>query len=219
MNEPRAEGSRTDWTSATTPTAAELCETGLRHLRAGRTLGAHICCRRALEIDAEYADALHLLGLIALQGQQYEHAVDWLARAIRQDPKPEYLLALGKGLRLSGRLNDAVRVFEKAVRLRPSDADSWKQLGGALVACDRHADALLAYRQVLKLKPRQWEAAVQSAVLLYRLERFEEALAYFNLCDRLKPDHPATLRARSRTLRALKRREERLADVMRANAL
>jgi tetratricopeptide (TPR) repeat protein len=196
-----------------------LFEAGLLHLSAGRPLDAQICCQRALKIDAGFADALHLLGLIALHAQQFDHAAEWLVRAIRQDAKPEYLVTLGTCLKLSGRPDEAVRVLDKAVQLRPDDAGTWGHLGGALVAGERPAEALIAYQQVLRLTPGHVEAALQAAMLLHRLERFEEALAQFDLCDELKPDQAATLRERARTLRALKRYEAGLADLMRAHAL
>lgn len=64
-----AEGSSHNPTSAASPTPAELFQAGLQHLSAGRALDAQICCRRALEIEAGFTDALHLLRLIAMQAQ------------------------------------------------------------------------------------------------------------------------------------------------------
>ena len=214
-----AQGSSHDLTSDAISTSRALFEAGLQHLSAGRLLDAQICCQRALKIDAGFADALHLLGLIALQAQQFDHAVEWLVRAIRQDARPEYLVTLGTCLKLSGRVDEAVRVLDKAVQLRPGDAELWRHLGGALVAGERPAEALVAYQQVLRLTPSHVEAAVQAAMLLHRLERFEEALAQYDVCDQQRPDQAATLRERARTLRALKRYEAGLADLMRAHAL
>jgi tetratricopeptide (TPR) repeat protein len=218
-----AEGSRDGLTndpiSANPSVPREFYEVGLQHLSAGRPLDAQVCCQRALEIDAGFADALHLLGLIALQAQHYDHAIEWLIRAVRQDAKSEYLVTLATCLKLCGRLDEALKVFDKAVQLRPDDPELWRHLAGALVAGERHGEALLAYQQTLKLAPQHVEAALQSAVLLHRLSRFEEALAQFELCDQLRPDHAATLQARARTLRALQRHEACLADLARAHAL
>ncbi|MGD0848363.1 tetratricopeptide repeat protein [Bradyrhizobium sp.] len=206
-------------TSAPPPTPAELFQAGIQHLAAGERVDAQLCCQRALEIDPGFADALHLLGLIALQAQDYDPAVEWLARAIRLDAKPDYLVTLGTCLKLSGRRDEALKVFDKAVQLKPDCAGLWTHLAGALATCERHADAILAYQQALKLNPQHWDAAFHGAVLLHRVERFEEALAHFNLCEQLRPDHAATLQARARTLRALKQLEACLADLERADAL
>jgi tetratricopeptide (TPR) repeat protein len=216
------DGSKTNLTDAPSsaqPSPAELFRAGLQHLGAGRPLDAQICGRRALELDPGFADALHLLGLVALQAQQYDHAIEWLVRAVRQDPRPQFLVSLGTALKLSGRRDEALQVFDKAVQLKPDDAELWKHLAGALLAAERHAEALLAYQHALKLAPGHLEAALQSAVLLHRLQRFPEALAQFDLCEQLKPDHVPTLQGRARTLRAMQRHDACLADLKRAHAL
>lgn len=207
----------TDPSAPTTPAA--LHATGLAHLHAGRPLDAQLCCEQALAIDPGHTDSLQLLGLIALQAQQYDHAVEWLSRAIRIDPKPESLSALGFTLKQAGRPGEALAVFDKAVQLRPDDAELWKQLGGALAALDRRDEALAVYQHVLKLDPRHFEAAHACALLLQQMERPEEALVYFNLCVEWLPDNVPTLLARARLLRALERYPECLADYRRLHAL
>jgi tetratricopeptide (TPR) repeat protein len=199
--------------------SAALYEVGLAHLKAGRHVDARLCCEQALSLNPVYADCLQLMGLIALQAQQFDHTVEWLSRAIRQQPKPEYLSTLGFALKQAGRLEDALAVLDKAVQLAPEDPELWKQLAGALVALNRPEDALVVYQQVLKLDPRHLEAAYACGVLLYQLERFEEALACFNLCIEWQGDHGPALFHRARTLRALKRHEECLSDYRRLYAL
>ena len=214
-----AKNSRTGLKSPAANTPVALYQAGLRHLGAGRHLDAQICCQQALAIEADHADTLHLMGLLSLHAQQYDHAVAWIARAIRHNPKTEYFSSLGLTLKQLGRLEEALKVFDKAVQLRPDDAELWKHLGGVLLALERRAEALLSYQHALKLDPRHWEAAYQSAVLLHETKRFEEALLHFNLCDELQPNHAPTLLMRGRSLRGLKRYEECLADSRRACAL
>src|SRR5690348_16839338 len=98
------ESSRTDQVSPTTRTPVALYQSGLRHLRAGRHLDAQIACQQALAIDAGHTDSLHLMGLLSLQTQQYDHAVEWLSRAILGDPRrTDYLSTLGIALKQMGR--------------------------------------------------------------------------------------------------------------------
>jgi tetratricopeptide (TPR) repeat protein len=202
---------------ANTPVA--LYEAGLRHMRAERYLDAQMCCEQALAANPDHADTLHLTGLLSLHAKQYDHAVEWIARAIRQDPKPIYLSSLGTTLRQQGRYEEALKTFDKALQLAPDDAALWSLLGHVLADLDRPDEAILALQRALKLKPRHWGAVNQSGHLLNRLERFEEALAHFNLCDELQPNHALTLHIRALALRGLKRFEESLADNLRAHAL
>src|SRR5215471_20555935 len=112
-------GASTVQASPTALTLVALYQSGLQHLRAGRHLEAQIACQQALAIDAGHADSLHLMGLLSLQTQQYDHAVEWLSRAILQDPRTDYLSTLGIALKQTGRLDDAFHVFDKAVQLEP----------------------------------------------------------------------------------------------------
>ena len=199
--------------------ADALYEVGRAHLSAGRSLEAQLCCQQALAIDPAHADTLHLMGLISIQARQGDHAVEWLSRAIRQDPKPLYLTTLGTALLLQGRGTDALKTFEKAVELKPNDAELWRNLGVALTELRRNDEAILSFQHALKLEPGLWDAANRAAILLHQAARFEDALAYFNLCDQLKPNQVQTLGLRSETLQALRRHEEALGDIERVHLL
>jgi tetratricopeptide (TPR) repeat protein len=200
-------------------TAATLYEAGLGHLRAGRHLDAQLCSQQALAMDANHAGALHLMGLLSLHAQQYDHALEWFSRAIRRDPRPEYLLSLGLILQQQGRREEALKAFDKAVQLKPDDATLWTKLGDVLADLDRSNEALLSFRHALELSPRNWSAMYNSGHVLYRLERPEEALRHFDLCDELQPNHAATLQIRAMCLYGLKRLDEALAGMRRAQAL
>ena len=160
-----------------------LCEVGISHMLAGRYLDAQLHAQQALAIDPAHADALHLMGLLCIRSGQYDHAVEWIGRAIRQNPKPDYLSNLGIALKQGGRLNEALQVFDKAIQLKPDDAQAWIRLANMLGALDRKAEALLAYQRVFQLDPRRWDAAYQCGLLLREAERFEEALSFFDRCD------------------------------------
>jgi tetratricopeptide (TPR) repeat protein len=221
---PAGQGSKTNTktNAKTDPNAlgpAALYEFGLRHLGEGRPLDAQVCCLQALAIDAEHADTLHLMGLLSLQAGQHDHAVEWLTRAIRKDAKTDYLTTLGVTLKQMGRLEDALGVFDKAVQLKPDDAELWKHLGSVLLALDRPAEALLSYQHALRLDGGHWEAAYQSGLILHRMERLEDALVQLDRCVELRPDHVPAVQLRARVLRGLKRFEAYLADTMRAHAL
>src|SRR5579871_2862905 len=156
-DEPAAQGSATDPTSLPATTPAALHDAGFKHLKEGRPLDAQVCCLQALSIQPEHADTLHLMGLLSLQGGQHDHAVEWLTRAIRKDPRTDYLSTLGITLKQMGRREEALQVFDKAVQLKPVDAELWKHLAGVLLELDRSAEALLAYQHVLQLDPEHLE--------------------------------------------------------------
>jgi len=212
-----ARKSQTASNGASSPAA--LCEAGQRHLQAERCLDAQLCCQQALAADSNYADALHLMGLLSVHAAQYDLAVEWFARAIRQEAKPQYLASLGVALQSQGRFEAALRTFDKAIQLKPDDSELWQNLGNVLVDLNHPDQALLSFQHALKLNPRDWKAANKSAHILVRSGRLNEALSHFDLCDQVQPDCAATLQMRALALYGLNRFEEGLADIKRAHAL
>src|SRR6185437_492762 len=191
----------------------QLYEAGVDHLRAGRYFEVQLCCQQALDRDPERADTLHLMGLLCIHTKQLDHAVEWLSRAIRREPKPLYLTTLGTALLQQGRGAEALKAFEKAIELKPDGAELWRNLGLALAELRRNHEAILSFQHALKLEPGLWDAANKAAILLHQAARFEDALVYFNRCDELKPNNIQTLGLRSEALQKLRRYEEAL-DVL-----
>jgi tetratricopeptide (TPR) repeat protein len=200
-------------------TSAAFHKAGLGHFRAGRHLDAQICCQRALALDAGHADTLQLMGLLSLHAKQYDAAIEWVGRANQADPKTDYLASLGTALEQQGLHEEALKAFDRAVQIRPGDAELWTRVANVLVLLQRSDRAILNYEHALKLDPLYWYAAYNYAVLLLQSKRFEEALIKFNLCDELQPDHAETLNRRGGALYNLNRFEEALSDSRQAQAL
>src|SRR6516165_7156604 len=107
---------------------AALNEAARGYLGAGRYLDAQLCCQQALALYSDHADTLHLMGLLRIHTRQLDHALEWLSRAIRREPKTLYLTTLGTALLQLGRGGDALKAFEKAIELKPDDPDLWRNL-------------------------------------------------------------------------------------------
>jgi tetratricopeptide (TPR) repeat protein len=199
---------------ATTPAA--LCELGFNFLKAGQVAEAEGCSRQALTQQPGHADALHLMGIVAFHKQQYDHAVEWIAGAIRQVPKPEYLLSLGNALQQSGRLDEALKAYDRGVMFKPEDAELWKSMGNVLVKLERRDEAVLSFQHALKFNPHHLAAASACADLLFDLKRYDEALTYFNQSDEIEPGRLALYHMRGLCHAHAMRFDEALVDYRRA---
>ena len=199
---------------ATTPAA--LCKLGFSLLQEGQVAEAEACSRQALTQQPDSADALHLMGIVAFHKQQYDHAVEWIAGAIRQGPKPEYLLSLGNALQQLGRLDEALKAYDRGVMFKPEDAELWKSMGNVLIKLERPDEAVLSFQHALKFNPRHLEAANACAHVLFDLKRYDEALAYFNQSDEIEPGRVALYQTRGLCFERAMRFEEALVDYNRA---
>lgn len=193
-------------------TPATLCEAGQQYLESGHLVEAELRCRQALAADANFADALHLMGRISLRAGRLDHAVEWFANAIRQAPNPEYLASLGNALQQQRRYAEALSVFDKAIQLNPGNAELWRSLGDVLVQMERFDQALLTFQHVLELAPGHQDALYKSGALLNQLGQHHEAISLLDRSIEVVPNHAPTLRSRAQTLFNLNRFEESLAD-------
>jgi tetratricopeptide (TPR) repeat protein len=193
---PKSKGTVSNSVDAKSPSA--LSDLGRRLLLAGLTAEADTCCRQALAINPLHVDSLRLMGELCLQSGQLDQAIEWVASAVRIDPKAEHVSALGMVLHRSGKLDDALKAYDKAISLQPENAELWKNLATVLVDLNRPDQAFLGLQHALKLRPHYVEAANLCGLLLFRSARHSEALDHFNLSLEIEP-----LQADALHLRAL----------------
>jgi tetratricopeptide (TPR) repeat protein/ADP-heptose:LPS heptosyltransferase len=194
---------------------ADPYQSAVLHMQGGRNAEAQACCEQSLQQDPNNADALHLMGVLDFRSGRHDQAVEWFAHAIRISPQPNYLVRLAQALLKLERGEEAVRCFEKALQLKPDDADVWMNFGDALLQLQRNDLALQVFEQATQLDPGRPDISCQAGVLLYKAKEFTGALAHFDRC----PQTADLLRQRACTLQALKRFDEALADNQKADAI
>jgi tetratricopeptide (TPR) repeat protein len=112
-------------TSPAAETPAAWVEAALALLQEGQLAAAEQCAGRALALDEGHADALHLMGVICLAASRHDLAIEWFARAIRQNPDAaDYFSNLGMALKLKGRFDKAIKSYDRALVLKPDQAES-----------------------------------------------------------------------------------------------
>lgn len=83
--------------------------------------------------------------------------------------------------RQSDRLNDAVDLYSKAVRLRPSWTDGWWWLGSILYEQDRFSEAETPFKRFIALSPKPAPAYAFLALCEYETQDYSAARHHFEL--------------------------------------
>jgi predicted O-linked N-acetylglucosamine transferase (SPINDLY family) len=170
----------------------EALNLAVRHHQAGRLAEAEELYHQVLAAHPNHPDALHLLGVIALQSGRHELAAEFLRRAIGIKPNfapPHY--HLGNVLREQRKLSDAIAEYRHAIQLKPDYAEAHANLGLALTESGLHEEAIAAYRQALEFKPGQAEIHNNLAGALKDQGRFHEAITAYRRALERKPDFAA----------------------------
>jgi predicted TPR repeat methyltransferase len=130
------------------------CHRAIVLLELGRPGDAAASAERALAARPGWPEALLALGNALQALERHGDAVDAYERALAQDSgaaRADLWCARGAALKKSGRLDDALASYDRALQLRPDYALAAHYRANVLRALGRADDAVAAYRQALAL--------------------------------------------------------------------
>jgi protein O-GlcNAc transferase len=176
---------------AGTASVADLFGAAVRHHQEGRLAEAEACYRSVLAAEPGNADALNMLGIVALQSGRSDTAVELIRQAIKTNAtNAAYFYNLGVALRANGKLSEAIDAARRAVGLKPDMAEAHFNLGSFLYEEGKLEEAVAAYRQTIRFQPGIAQAHSNLGEALRRLGRPREAEAAGREALRLGPDQP-----------------------------
>jgi Flp pilus assembly protein TadD/2-polyprenyl-3-methyl-5-hydroxy-6-metoxy-1,4-benzoquinol methylase len=156
--------------------------------QAGQLDQAAALYRNVLATRPDNADALHLLGMVALQQGQARTAAELIHKAIAlNDRETSYHFHLALALQTLNDMPGAVTSYRRALALKPNDPDIYNNLGNALAAQDRLEEAVAAFRRALTLAPANALALNNLGHVQRRLRRWDDAEASFRQAIALQP--------------------------------
>ena len=135
-----------------------MFQQAVRLHQAGRLAEAEPLYRQLLAAAPDHADALHMLGVLAMQAGHPRPALDLLDQAIarRADAGPGvaiYHVNRAGALLALGQPELALDAAQTAIRLRRASAEAHQTLGHSLSDLGRPDEAVQAYREALRLNP------------------------------------------------------------------
>jgi len=160
----------------------------LSHQQAGRFAEAEDAYREVLALKPDHADALHLLGTLALEAGAHARAVELIAQAAALKPGFPHLLSnLGEAHRRNGDVAKAIAATEGALALDPQYPDALYNLGNLYRIAGRSAEALSAFERTVALRPQLAPAHNNIGGLLLELGRARDAVKAYERAIALEP--------------------------------
>jgi protein O-GlcNAc transferase len=171
--------------------AASLTVVAEKYYSVGNLAEAIAACRRALELQPDWAPAYVTMGNVQQASGQIEEAMRLYSEAIALNPDfAEAYANLGSMLYKQGHLVEAIVNYEKAIGLKPDLAAAYWNLAGALKQ-QGQSDAAVAYEQkALELNPHlaQVDFHLNLGDKLARQGKLDEAVAAWQQAIAFKPD-------------------------------
>jgi predicted O-linked N-acetylglucosamine transferase (SPINDLY family) len=173
------------------PSIEELLAQGARCYQQGRWAEADHLLRAVLGAAPGHTAALHLLGLMALQGNLPALATDYWQRAVASQPaNPELLSLLGSAWHARGRLDDAVGCFRRALEIDPEHSMGLNNLGITLTAQGHLDEAIAVFEKARARVPDDAGTLTNLAAALRARGDVPAAAALFREAIRLAPRLP-----------------------------
>jgi len=170
-------------------TLQQQIESGMSHHRAGRLAEAERIYRQVLARQPDHADALHLLGVLAMQMGRLDEALELIRRAVRIKPDfADAYVNLGNALVDKRQFDEAIAAYRQAIRLKPVYAEAHSSLGITLMHAGRLDEAIASHRQATRLKPELADAHYNLGIALQGGGQLDQAIAAYRQAIRLKPD-------------------------------
>jgi tetratricopeptide (TPR) repeat protein len=162
---------------------------GLALHRQGDLSAAERIYREVLQREPRHFDALHMLGIVALQTRRTERGIELVRKAIGLNEKVAAAHNnLGKALLDLRHPGEALASFDKTIALDPDFAEAHANRGNALVNLKRFEEALASYRQAIALQPDNAEVHRNCGNVFSKLKRYDAAFAAYDKAFALRPD-------------------------------
>ncbi len=190
--------------------ASELIAAARAEAESGELVEARVLLSRALELEPESAEALHLTAAIDYQlGEQPRAILARIDRAIALDGSvAQFFNSRGAVLYALGEDEAAAQSFLRATELNPGDGVAWNNLGNALIRMERIEDAETCYRQALAVAPGSVAAINNLGTVLKRRGQLDKALICFREAMRLDSEYMDAVYNAGELLYHLDRMEE-----------
>jgi protein O-GlcNAc transferase len=188
----------------TSPRVLDLLAAAARYHRGGRLADAQQIYGQILQSDPHHADALHLLGVLALQSGRHDTAATLIGKAIVENAQvPAFHNNLGNALKAQGRFDDADDSYRRALALNPGYFEAHYNRALLLQAQDRLDEAVESYAKVLAHRPDHAGAHNNLGNALQAQGKLDQALAAYSQALRHRPDFADAHSNAGNVLRAL----------------
>lgn len=168
---------------------SKLLELANMEQRRGRLDRVRELCRQILNQWPDDAEALWLLGSVALQSGRHRRAEHLLSRAVKWLPRTGRLrLHWGMALEGCGRLAEAVEQYKQCIAMEPELAQPYVRFGNLLKDNGQLREAMACYVEALHRNAEDFAALVNLGSVLLDLGRGREAVGFLRTACKVRPD-------------------------------
>jgi tetratricopeptide (TPR) repeat protein len=170
----------------------------------GQLATAQAIYEEILSVQPDHFGALHFLGVVAAQTEQFERAVELIGRSLQiQGNVAAAFNNYGNAFKGLRNYEAALENYDKAIALDGNYADAYFNRGVTLVALNQLDEGILSYDQAIATRPDYSEAHYDKSLALGHMDRLEAALSSYESAIAIEPQYAEAHLDRGVTLVAL----------------
>ena len=160
----------------------------VQHHQRGRLPEAKSLYEQILGAEPNHPDALHLLGVVALQVGKSDTALELISKAARIAPDvADMHYNLGNAYKALGRFEDAAPCYQRAIRLNPDYGQAYFNLGQVLHQLGQLDEAEAALAKLVALAPDSAQTHFEMGNIHKAQSHFEAAVDSYQASINLEP--------------------------------
>jgi len=184
-------------------------DVAIAHHHAGRLADAAAAYRQLLESEPGNLDALHLLGVVAIQRGEHHEAIDLISQSLAGNPENfNALNHLGEAYRGINAFEEATTCFERALELKGDFFQAYNNLGTLYQAQGRLDQSIACYQKALAINPGYAEALVNLGNVFQAVTNWNGAIECYERALALRPDFAEALFNHANLLKLVRRFDE-----------
>lgn len=161
------------------------------------------------EKGLESAEELYSSGLNLLQKQDYENAISYLEKAVKEEPtSAERYYSLGWNYNALGRYEEAINAYKQAIHIKPDYFEAYYNSALIYETLKQPNEVIRAYKQAIQIKPDYFEAYYNLGLTYANLRQPNEAIEVFKQAIQIRPNSAEVYFSIGREYSILKHREQ-----------
>lgn len=170
--------------------ANEKIRQALEYHQAGNLLQAEHLYKKIIKKQSKNAAALHMLGVLYSQMENYDSAIVYIKKALQIAPTDAYIhYNLGNVYRKKGDLDKAFSAYQKAVQVNPKFADGHYNMGTIFEHKGQLNEAVQCFQRALQIDPNLSDAYCSLGDIYQKKGNLDEAKLYYQKALQLDHTH------------------------------
>lgn len=174
------------------PTVEEIINIGFNNHQGGKLDDAETAYLEALKLDCENAEICNLMGVLKLQQNDVDSAIDWVEKAVNRKSCEYFYETLFQAYIRAGVFDKIIECEKNVIEKFPKSFSLLFNIALAYKNLKQNKKAIEFYDKALKIDPSSYKAWFNLAHIYTIENQGKNALSAYKICDKLKPKDQET---------------------------